>query len=50
LQHKLVDLQPDVYLLTLNARIAMDKCLTGYSYVPALSVPYEFKRYSWTCP
>lgn len=49
LQHKLVDMQPDVFLLTLRAQIAMDKCLTGYVYVPMQSVPYDFTRYSWLC-
>lgn len=49
LQRKLVELQPDVFLLTLNAQIAMDKCLTGYKFVPMQSVPYDFTRYSWTC-
>jgi len=49
LQHKLVELQPDVFLLTLKAQIAMDKCLTGYKFVPMQSVPYDFTRYQWTC-
>jgi len=49
LQHKLVELQPDVFLLTLRAQIAMDKCLTGYKFVPMQSVPYDFTRWSWTC-
>lgn len=49
LQHRLVDLQPDVFLLTLHAEIAMDACLTGYSYVPMQSIPYDFRRYRWTC-
>lgn len=49
LQKKLVDLQPDVFLLTLTAQLAIDKCLDGYTYVPMQSVPYDFTRYSWTC-
>jgi peptide/nickel transport system substrate-binding protein len=49
LQRKLVELQPDVFLLTLNAQIAVDKCLAGYKYVPMQSVPYDFTRYAWTC-
>ena len=49
LQHKLVDLQPDVFLLTLTAQVAIDKCLSGYSYVPMQSFQYDFTRYSWTC-
>ena len=49
LQHKLVDLQPDVLLLTLKAQIGMDKCLTGYKFVPMQSFYYNFTRYSWTC-
>jgi peptide/nickel transport system substrate-binding protein len=50
LQRKLVDLQPDVFLLTLDAQIAVDKCLAGYKYVPMLAAPYDFRRFSWTCP
>ena len=49
LQHKLVDMQPDVFLLTLDAQLAIDKCLTGYKYVPMQSVPYDFTRWSWNC-
>lgn len=49
LQQKLVDLQPDVFLLTLTAQLAIDECLDGYEYVPMQSVPYDFTRYSWTC-
>ena len=49
LQHKLVDLQPDVFLLTQTVQHAMDKCLTGFKAVPMMSFDYDFTRYSWTC-
>lgn len=49
LQHRLVELQPAVFLLTLRAQLAMDKCLTGYTFVPMQSVPYDFTRWSWLC-
>ena len=49
IQRKLVAEQSDVYLVTLTAKIAMDKCLTGYTFVPMQSVPYDFTRYSWLC-
>lgn len=49
LQHKLVDLQPDVFVLTLTAQLAIDKCLSGYHYVPMQSFGYDFTRFSWTC-
>jgi peptide/nickel transport system substrate-binding protein len=48
-QHKLVELQPDVFLTTQTVQHAMDKCLTGYQSVPMLSFDYDFTRYSWTC-
>jgi peptide/nickel transport system substrate-binding protein len=49
LQHKLVDMQADVFLLTQNEQHAIDKCLTGYAYVPMQSFQYDFHNYSWTC-
>lgn len=49
LQHKLVEQQTDVFLLTLRAQLAINKCVTGYKYVPMQSVPYDFTRYSWLC-
>lgn len=49
LQHRLVDTQADVFLVTLRAQLAMDKCLTGYRFVPMQSVPADFTRYSWLC-
>jgi peptide/nickel transport system substrate-binding protein len=49
LQHKLVDIQPDVFLLTQTVQHAMDKCLTGFKAVPMQSFDYDFTRYSWTC-
>jgi peptide/nickel transport system substrate-binding protein len=49
LQHKLVDMQADVFLLTQNEQHAIDKCLVGYAYVPMQSFQYDFHNYSWTC-
>jgi len=49
LQHKLVEIQPDVFLLTQKVQHAMDKCLTGFNAVPMQSFDYDFTRYSWTC-
>ena len=49
LQHKLVDMQPDVFLLTQKVQHAMDKCLTGFNAVPMQSFDYDFNRYTWTC-
>lgn len=49
LQHKLADIQPDVFLLTQKVQHAMDKCLTGFNAVPMQSFDYDFTRYSWTC-
>ena len=49
LQHKLVEIQPDVFLLTQTVQHAMDKCLTGFNAVPMQSFDYDFTRYSWTC-
>lgn len=49
LQHKLVELQPDVFLMTQKVQHAMDKCLTGFKAVPMQSFDYDFTRYSWTC-
>ena len=49
LQHKLVDMQTDVFLLTQTVQHAMDKCLTGFQAVPMQSFDYDFTRYSWKC-
>jgi peptide/nickel transport system substrate-binding protein len=49
LQHKIVEMRPDVFLLAQNVQHAMDKCLTGYKAVPMQSFDYDFTRYSWTC-
>lgn len=49
LQHKIVDMQPDVFLLTQRVQHAMDKCLTGFNAVPMQSFDYNFTRYSWNC-
>ncbi|MDB5538487.1 MAG: oligopeptide transporter, periplasmic oligopeptide-binding protein [Devosia sp.] len=49
LQRKLVEIQPDVFLLTQTVQHAMDKCLTGFKAVPMQSFDYDFTRYSWKC-
>jgi peptide/nickel transport system substrate-binding protein len=49
LQRKLVDLQPDVFLLTQRVQHAMDKCLEGFVAIPMQSFDYDFTRYHWTC-
>jgi peptide/nickel transport system substrate-binding protein len=49
LQHRIVDLQPDAFLLTQKVQHAMDKCLTGFKAIPMQSFDYDFTRYSWTC-
>jgi len=49
LQHKIVALQPDVFLMTQTVQHAMDKCLTGFEAVPMQSFDYDFTRYNWTC-
>ncbi|MCD7107909.1 ABC transporter substrate-binding protein [Rhizobium sp. DKSPLA3] len=49
LQRKLVEIQPDVFLMTQTVQHAMDKCLTGFKAVPMQSFDYDFTRYSWTC-
>ncbi|MDR6670425.1 ABC transporter substrate-binding protein [Rhizobium sp. 1399] len=49
LQHKIVDLQPDVFLETQTVQHAMDKCLEGFHAVPMQSFDYKFTRYRWTC-
>jgi peptide/nickel transport system substrate-binding protein len=49
LQHKIVDLQPDVFLQTQTVQHAMDKCLEGFQAVPMQSFDYKFTRYHWTC-
>ncbi len=49
LQAKLVEMQPDVFLLTQTVQHAMDKCLTGFNAVPMQSFDYDFTRYQWTC-
>lgn len=49
LQKKIIDLQPDVFLLTQIVRHAMDKCLTGFDPVPMQSFAYNFSLYKWSC-
>ncbi len=49
LQHKIVGLAADAFLLTQNEQHAIDKCLAGYEYVPMQSFQYDFHNYSWTC-
>ncbi|TKT78243.1 ABC transporter substrate-binding protein [Aquamicrobium sp. LC103] len=49
LQHKLVDMQSDVFLLTQVSKHALNKCLEGLSIIPMRSFGYDFSRYSWNC-
>ncbi len=49
LQHKLVDMQSDVFLLTQVSKHALNKCLQGLSIIPMRSFGYDFSRYSWKC-
>ena len=49
LQQKIVDLQPDAFLLLQTVRHAMDRCLTGFEPIPVQSFDYNFYRYHWTC-
>lgn len=49
LQKALIDLQPDVFLLTQRVQHAMDKCLDGYKPIPMQSFDYNMYNYKWTC-
>lgn len=49
LQHKLVDMQPDVFLETQTVQHAEDKCLSDFKAIPMQSFDYDFKLYSWNC-
>ena len=49
LQHKLVDIQSDVLLLTQVSKHALNECLDGLSVIPMRSFGYNFSRYSWNC-
>lgn len=49
IQHKLVDMQSDVFLETQTVQHAEDKCLSDYRAIPMQSFDYDFKLYSWTC-
>ena len=49
LQAKLVDMQPDVFLLTQTVQHAMDNCLSGFNAVPMQSFDYDFVRYQFKC-
>lgn len=48
-QRKLAGAQADVFRLSLNAQIAMDKCVAGYESAPMPAVPRDFTRYRWLC-
>ena len=50
LQQKIVDLQPDVFMLTEDRRYAASTCLQGYEFVPMMSWDLDFSRFSWECP
>jgi peptide/nickel transport system substrate-binding protein len=49
LQKKLIDVQPDVFLLTQRVQHAMDKCLDGFVPIPMQSFDYNMHNYKWTC-
>ena len=49
LQKDLIELQPDVFLLTQRVQHAMDKCLDGYAFIPMQSFDYNMHNYKWTC-
>ena len=49
LQRKIVDLQPDVFLLVENRRYAASDCLQGYEFVPMMSWDTDFSRFTWEC-
>ncbi|MER2634754.1 MAG: ABC transporter substrate-binding protein [Rhizobiaceae bacterium] len=49
LQHRLVDMQSDVFLLTQVEQNAVSKCLEGLTVIPMRSFGYDFSRYNWTC-
>ena len=49
LQRRIVELQPDAFLMTQSVRHAMDKCLDGFEPIPMQSFDYDFWLYHWTC-
>ena len=49
LQHKLVDEQVDVFLLTQRNQQAFHKCLDGFTWVPMQSFEYNFHTMKWVC-
>jgi peptide/nickel transport system substrate-binding protein len=49
LQHKLVDMQSDVFLETQTVQHAQDNCMSDYHAIPMQSFDYDMKLYSWTC-
>lgn len=49
IQAKLVDLSPDVYVLTQQKRHAFSNCLTGYYFIPMMSWDYNFGNMRWAC-
>ena len=49
LQRRIVDQQPDAFLMTQSVRHAMDKCLDGFEPIPMQSFDYDFWLYSWHC-
>jgi len=49
LQHKLVDMQSDVFLETQTVQHAQDKCMSDYRAIPMQSFDYDMKLYNWTC-
>lgn len=49
LQATLVDLAPDVYIGTQQKRHAINRCLTGYEFIPMMSWDYNFGNMRWAC-
>jgi peptide/nickel transport system substrate-binding protein len=44
LQHKLVDLAPDVFIYSLPKRYGMQTWLKGFEFVPVMSFEYDFHK------
>ncbi len=49
LQHKLVEDQVDVFVLTQRAKQAFHNCLQGFTWVPMQSFEYNFHTMKWVC-
>lgn len=44
LQHKLVDLAPDIFIYSLPKRYAIQSWLKGFEFVPVMSFEYDFHK------